>query len=401
MQAAVRCVVNNSETSMKISIISSSPKSLLDIGAMLEQENSARVVTRHEVSINMIGALADSEHPDIFILEGVGLDAKELAPIEFVTTHYPHIFIILLSSQQNSELLINAMRVGIREVLPLPLTQTVLEAAIARAESKIDGKNTSSKAQVIAFISCKGGSGATFLAANIGHQLGEEGKKVLLIDLNMQFGEAVLTVYDRKPMSDIVQVTRNLSRLDARFLDASVTHITPHFAVLAAPDDLTQSQEVKPIHLDSILNLAINQYDFVLLDLRRHLDDLTIKALDRADKIFLVVQTLMPYVHNAIRMMAVFRSLGYSSEKIEVLVNRFWKNDEIGLNELRTSMGINKLRTIPNGYKDVAKAINLGVPLASISTSNLVFKAICEITESLHPKAQEVQTSLISRLLKH
>ena len=130
---------------------------------------------------------------------------------------YPQMIIIMLCLQQTSEFLINAMRVGVREVLPSPPTPVALEAAMARSEAKLGLRMGQHSAQVIAFISCKGGSGATFLSTNLGYQLGEQGKKVLLIDLNLQYGEAVLTVHDHKATSDIAEVARNLSRLMLHF----------------------------------------------------------------------------------------------------------------------------------------------------------------------------------------
>jgi pilus assembly protein CpaE len=276
-----------------------------------------------------------------------------------------------------------------------------LEAAIVRAESKLGLRVTQRNGRILAFVSCKGGSGSTFLATNLGHQLSTEGKKVLLMDLNLQFGEAVLTVHDRKAGSDIAEVARNLSRLDATFLSASTVQVTPNYEILAAPDDPAQSLQVKPEALDAILNLALNHYDFIILDVSKNLDDLTIKALDRAHNIFLVLQALLPSVRNANRMMNVFRSLGYQQEKVELLVNRFWKNGEIGLEDVRASLGVSKMRTIPNGYKEVTRAINQGVPLATVSKSSLVLKAIDELAESLLPKRDQAQGGLLSRLLKH
>lgn len=386
---------------MKIAVISPSSQSLQEISTILERDNPSRLITRHEGGISKLRTLAEQEHPDMIIVEGLCHDAGELAPIEFVTTHYPQMIIIMLCSQQTSEFLINAMRVGVREVLPSPVAKVALEAAVIRAESKLGLRSTRRSARVIAFIPCKGGSGATFLAANLGYQIGVEGKKVLLIDLNLQFGEAVLTVHDRKATSDIAEVARNLSRLDASFLSASTVQITANFEILAAPEDPAQSLQIKPEHVDAILNVAINQYDFIILDVSKNLDDLTIKALDRAHNIFLVVQMMLPYIRNANRMMSVFRSLGYSQEKVELLVNRFWKNGEIDLDDLRGSLGTNKMRTIPNGYKEVAKAINQGVPLVTVSKSSPVLKAISELAHSLLPKTDQAPGGLLSRLLKH
>jgi pilus assembly protein CpaE len=386
---------------MKIAVISPSSQSLQEIGTILERGNPSRFIARHEGGISKLRAIAEKEHPDVIIVEGLCHDAGELAPIESVTTSYSQMIIIMLCSQQTPEFLINAMRVGVREVLPSPASKEALEAAVSRAESKLGLRNAQRSGRILAFVSCKGGSGSTFLATNLGHQLGAEGKKVLLIDLNLQFGEAVLTVHDRKATSNVAEVARNLSRLDASFLTASTVAVTTNFAILAAPDDPAESLQVKPEHLDAILNLAVNHYDFVILDVGKNLDDLTIKALDRAHNIFLVVQTMLPYIRNASRMMTVFRSLGYQQDKVELLVNRFWKNGEIGLEDLRASLGIGKMRTIPNGYKEVAKAINEGVPLATVAKSSLVLKAIAELAQSLLPKPDQVQGGLLSRLLNH
>ncbi|HEY6095276.1 MAG TPA: AAA family ATPase [Gallionellaceae bacterium] len=386
---------------MKITVISPSPQSLQEISAILEHANPSHLVTLHEGGISKLRTLSEQEHPDVIIVEGMCHDAGELAPIEAITTNHPQLTIIMLCSQHTSEFLINAMRVGVREVLPSPVNKTALEAAIARTEAKLGLRGSQRAGRVIALIPCKGGSGATFLATNLGYQLSKESKKVLLIDLNLQYGEAVLTVHDRKATSDIADVARNLARLDASFLSASTVQVTSTYEILAAPEDAAQSLQIKPEHLDAILNLAINQYDFVILDVSNNLDDLTIKALDRSHNIFLVVQALLPDVRNANRMMTIFRSLGYTQDKVELLVNRYMRNAEIGLDDLRESSGVNRMRTIPNGYKEVARAINQGVPLEAVSKSSVVHLAIREMAESLLPKIDRAQGGLFSRLLKN
>ncbi len=385
---------------MKIAVISPSTKSLNELCAILENSNATGVIARHEGGISKLRSVAEQERPDVIFVEGLYHDLRELAPIEFVTTHFPQVMIIILSSQQTPEFLINAMRVGVREVLPSPVSKTALEAALHRAQGKLGLRGaTKRNGRILAFVSCKGGSGATFLATNVGYQLAGEGRKVLLIDLNLQYGDAVLTVHDRKPVSDIAEVARNLARLDASFFGASVVPVTANYDILAAPEDPAQSLQVKPEHLDAILNLAITSYDFILLDMSKTLDDLTIKALDRSNTIFLVVQAMLPYIRNADRMMNVFRSLGYAADKVELLVNRFSRNGEIGLEDLRAHLRVNSMRTIPAGYKDVARAINQGMPLAAVAKSSPVLKGIDELTQSLLPKIEQVQTGLLSRLL--
>ena len=95
-----------------------------------------------------------------------------------------------------------AMRAGVREVLPAPPTAEAVLAALRRQLRK----RTSARAhaapcthgKVLAFVSCKGGSGATFIAANLAHLLAAGGqRRVALIDMNLQFGDAALFLSER------------------------------------------------------------------------------------------------------------------------------------------------------------------------------------------------------------
>src|SRR4051794_32380150 len=152
---------------MKIALISPSTKSLNDLSAILEQRSPAHTIERHEGGLSKLRQVAELEQPDVLIVEGMYHDPSELAPVEFVTTHYPHMILILLCSHHTSDFLIHAMRAGVREVLPSPVTKAALEAAVARAESKLGLRTTQRNGRILAFVSCKGGSGATFLAGNL------------------------------------------------------------------------------------------------------------------------------------------------------------------------------------------------------------------------------------------
>jgi len=385
---------------MKIAIISPSTQSLENLAALLTQNNASRQVTIHEGGLSKLRSVAEQTRPHIVIIEGLCSDAGDLGPVEALTSQYPDVFIILLCTQSTPQTLVNAMRVGVRDVLISPVDEGALESAVARIEATAQRRRDPHAAQFLAFIPSKGGSGATFLATNIAHELGGEGKKVLLLDLNLQHGDAVLTIHDCKASNDIVGLTRNLSRLDPSFLNASALHVTPNFAILAAPDDPGHALEVEAVHLDVILDLAMTMYDFVIMDLSREFSELTIRALDRANKIFLIVQGGLPYLRNANRMMTEFAVLGYPHEKMEILVNRVSRNDAISVDNLRSSLHVDALRSIPNGYREVAKAINLGMPLSQVSASSPVYRAIRDIARSFEP-ASVVRPSLLQRFMRN
>jgi len=291
------------------------------------------------------------------------------------------------------------MRAGVREVLPSPATAPALEAAVDRVAAKLVGAPGRKTGKILAFMPCKGGAGATFLAANLGWQLAET-KSVLLIDLNLQFGGALSFVHDDKAPSTLADVAKEISRLDASLLAASSVKVAPNFSILAAPEELAQAMEVKPEHIDALLALAVTQYDFVILDVPRSLDTIAIKALDRAWRVFPVLQAGLPDLRNAAKLLAAFKSLGYPEAKTEVIVNRFEKTSEIGLDQVQRSLGNVRLITVPNSYREVNASINHGDPLIKASRANSVSRHLVDLAETISPRAEEARGGLLGRLFR-
>lgn len=381
---------------MKIAIISPNKNHLQDMSKVLQAH--LHTVTLIDGGKSRMRAVAEQEQPDLMLVDGMCCDPNELVQVEYVTTHHPKIAVILLCATQSPEFLINSMRAGVREVLPSPVSEEALQAAVSRIAAKFISTKTKGTGKILAFMPCKGGSGATFIATNLGYQLAET-KSVLLMDLNLQFGDALSFVHDGEPASTLADVAHDISRLDASFLAASTVKISANYSILAAPEDLTKAMEIKPEHIDAILGLAVTQYDFVLLDMSRTLDTLAIKALDRAYRIFPVLQAGLPGIRHASKLLAVFKSLGYPADKIEMIVNRFEKGGAISLDDIQRSLGTADVRTVPNSYKEVNASINQGDPIADMAHSNTVTKSLAEFALSLGPK-QEESRSLLDRLFR-
>ena len=369
---------------MKIACISPSSRNLANVARWLKEERPDRVVSLTEGGMGRLKGIVDQQQPDLIIVEGMCRDLDELATLDYVATRCPNAAVVLLCTNQTPEFLINAMRAGVREVLPSPVGEEALKAAVARIELKQGlGGRPRETGKILAFIACKGGSGATFLATNLAYQLASESASVLLVDCNLQFGDAVLFVHDRNPPTNLADVARNMHRLDATFLTSSLVQVAPGFGVLAAPEDPGRAMEVTPGHLDAILSLAVKHYDYVLVDLGRALDPVTLRVLDRADTIYPVLQMTLPFIRDASRLLSVFHSLGYPPEKISLLVNRFEKSGDLSLGDIERTLGIKNLRTIPTSYTAVAYSVNQGIPIARIARNNPVAKSLAEFAQCL------------------
>lgn len=383
---------------MKVSVISPSPSHLEELGRALVAKG--HTASLFEGGKSRMREIVERDKPDLMLVDGMCCDTAELTQVEYVTTQYPAVVVMLLCSTHTPEFLINSMRAGVREVLPSPVTASALEAAVDRVAAKLAGAATRKPGKILAFMPCKGGAGATFLATNLGWQLAQT-KSILLIDLNLQFGDALSFVHDGNPPSTLADVAKDISRLDASLLAASTVKVAPNFSILPAPDDLAHAMEVKPEHIDAILSLAVTQYDFVLLDVPRSLDTMAIRALDRAWRVFPVLQSALPDVRNAGKLLEAFKSLGYPPEKTELIINRFDKNTEIGIDQIQRSVGNVRLKTVPNSYREVNSSINHGNPLMKTARGNAVARHLSDFAETLCPRREESRNSgLLGRLFR-
>lgn len=385
---------------MKITVISKDDQHLPDIARLLRERSPTDEISIVAGGLEKLTGIADLTTPDVLVLDGPSIDNGDLDRLERLGHLYPRMAFVLLCEHQSPDFLIRAMRAGVREVLPSPATAAQLMPALSRIEEK-RGNRAKANGKVLAFISCKGGSGATFLATNLGYALAmQEGKSVALIDLNLQFGDASLYISDHKPVATLSDVARQIHRLDASFLASSMLSVTPNFCILAAPDDPAHANDVKPDHIEAILTLARRQYDYVLLDVGRGFDAVSICALDQADMIFPILQTTLPYIRDGKRLLDIFRSLDYPKEKINLIVNRHDKGGEIKLRDLEDAYGVSIFRTIPNHYDAAAASVNQGVPILKLAMSSPISTSLQEFAATLSGEAQQASSGWFSRVFK-
>lgn len=386
---------------MKIAAVSENQQLLDELRRILTLEMGMFELTITFGTIFQAESAADQNHPDILIIEASCDNLAELASLEHISLRHPAMSVILLCPVRSPEFLIEAMRVGVREVISLPLSKPTLLEAVARIQQRSAVAKPLQKGAVIAFIGCKGGSGATFLATNLGYILAAaKGKKVALLDLNLQFGDASLFVSDNVPANTLADVAgSNASRLDAYFLASAMVQILPNYGVLAAPEDPSRAIEVKPEAIEVLMNLAKTHYDFVILDIGRSLNAVTVKALDHADIIFAVIQQTLPFIRDANRELHSLQSLGYTKDKVRLIVNRCEEGGDIRLEDVERTLGVKVFKTIPNSYAAVSASVNQGMPIMQISVHDPVTKALQEIAQGLAGETSVKRNGWLRNLL--
>ena len=338
------------------------------------------------------------EAPSLVIVDASGFEPSDADLLERLSKCYPAASFMLLTREHHQELLIRAMRAGVREVLQLPLVHRAFHEAMDRIAATV-GESSLRDGKVLAFISCKGGSGATFISTNFGYALATlASKKVLLIDLHSQFGDATLYVSDQRPAMTLSDVCSQINRIDGPFLESCLVHVTPGFGILAAADDPGVAVDLKPEHMDAILRVARQHYDYIVLDVGRQIDAISLRALDSADAIYPVLQLGLPDIRDGRRLLDIFRSLGYPLDNTRLIVNRYEKGGKLRLQDLQSALGAEIIHTIPNDYIAVTDSVNQGVPVLRLSRSAQVSRSMIELVETVTSRRVPENKGLFDRL---
>ncbi len=321
------------------------------------------------------------EAPELVIVDASEVEPGQVDMLERLAKQYPAACLMMLSREHQQELLIRAMRAGVREVLQLPLVHKLFHEAMDRLDIQA-GVTQMRDGKVLAFISCKGGSGATFLSTNFGYALATLAEsKVLLIDLHGQFGDAALYVSDQTPAMTLSDICAQIERMDGAFLASCLVYVSPNFGVLAAADDPARAADMLPEHIDKILRVARQHYDYIVLDVGRQIDALSLRALDGADSIYPVLQLALPDIRDARRLLDIFRSLGYPGERIRLIVNRYEKGGKLRLSDLEHALGATVLHAVPNDYISATDSVNQGIPVLQLSRTSAVARSLGELVE--------------------
>ncbi len=344
-------------------------------------------ISAHVGGARSLAQLILREKPDVVVQEVSTVDDDAFKHIEEAAIRNPGVMVLLASEDGSLATLKRAMRAGVRDVLPGPLNVASVVVALdyLRDARSINSRAAASHGSLYAFMPAKGGCGNTFVVTNLAHMLARGGKRVLVMDLNLYFGDAAMYLTDRKIETSVVDLARQSRRLDASLLEVSVLKVRDNLYLLAAPLLPYQLEEVTPEALTAIIDLARAEYDFVFLDLDRTLDPATVKALDLAERIHLVVGQTLPALQDARRVLDVFGGLGYPREKLQLVLNRYSKSSQIPVGEVERATNHRVARLLPASDEAVTMSINQGVPLATLAARDPVVRALQDWANELSP----------------
>jgi pilus assembly protein CpaE len=410
---------------MSIHVIASNETLLATLRSSLQQNAlplaSAVLRPADQHLLTGLQALDDAPPGTIVLLDSpISPDStasEDLAALEGWLRHRPQLNVLLLSEDSSKALLMRAMRAGVREVLSLPLETADLAQTLQRwserAAAQTGPSSTAGTAappaasqpqarpgRLVAFMGCKGGNGTSFVAANMAHIMAHEfGKKCAFVDLDLQCGDASFYLGSGANKHSLGDLTRQIDRLDVQLLASCLHAVTPRLNLLAAPHSLENAMAINPQDIEKVLTLVRSQHEHVVVDLPRNLNALTLKVLDMADVVYIVMQSQTPDVRDAQRLVNMMRALGLNETKLRLLVNRYKPRGWVSLPELEKAVGLKVQQSIPSGPEWVDESLHVGQPLSVVNDHNAVIHALREATGALLESAPHKHRHWMQRFI--
>lgn len=323
--------------------------------------------------------------PSIVIADVSGNFNENYEIAEKIIAKLPSVKIIATASDYSTDIVIRAMRAGIREFLPKPLIKDNLLKSIDKFKNQILGSNDEeNNSKVITVFSNKGGVGRTSLAVNLALELANITKeKVALVDLNMHLGD-VTTFLDIKPSFDISYLIKKVDSADEEFMLSTLEQYqNTGMYILADPPYMEEAKKIQPIEVQKMIDKLRTVFPYIVIDTSSAFDNITVTALDNSDLILLVSTINVPSVRNCQRCLDAFDRLGYEEEKTKIIVNRYMENDDIKIEDVEKALDKNIYWRVPNNYYTIMSAINKGQPVSEINNDSNIAKCYRELATDI------------------
>lgn len=329
----------------------------------------------------------DNILPDLVIMTlGTG-DPDVINLAERIILHRPRIHIILLSEYLDLDVLQSAIRIGAHNVTELPTSskefadyiKSVYHHETTRINALTEKQNLGWVSKVITIFGAKGGIGKTTLATNLAVKLAESGKKVALIDLDLQFGDVPIFL-DIEPKDTIAELVQ-----ESFTIDSVRSYMTIHASgvhVLSAPKSPEYADLISAEKVQALLSLMRSYYDYVIIDTAPNFSEVTITALESSSQILFVSGLDISLLRNSKLSLSLLNSL-QQADKIKLVVNRVMEMSSISVSEIQSILGYPIWATLPSDYKVAVTALNRGVPFITSNPTCRLAASIALIAETI------------------
>jgi len=294
------------------------------LGAGMQVMDSGPAALRH---------LAD-DHGEMLLVVGPDVDLMTALNVaEKLRLERPEVGVVLMRRRLDLTVLSHSLRSGVREVVSADDLEALMEGCHRSLElsQRLTGHGESASAgagRVITVFSAKGGVGKTTVSTNVAGELASDGSRVLLVDLDLAFGDVAicLGVSPDRSMTDVVAMS---GHLDQQGLNSVVVRHDSGLDVVCAPSSPAEADHIPAATVTELLKVAKGLYDYVVVDTPPAFDEHVLAAFDMSDVSILLATLDVPAVKNLRLTLDTLDLLGHPRDSWVVVLNR--ANSKVGL----------------------------------------------------------------------
>jgi len=320
-----------------------------------------------------------------------------LTSVERVIQAHREIGAILVAEELTTNLLQQALRSGVKDVLASPADAHQLNEAIDRVASSLSMTPSAPAGvdevfdddgelgKVITVFSTKGGAGKSMIATNLGVTLAQRSDKpVCLVDADLQFGD-IAVMLKLSPQHTIVDAVSSLDRLDASLLqNLLVTHESSGLLILPAPLEPAFADQIGATEMMQIIEVLRRFCSFVVVDTPAYFNDVVLGMIEVSDDVLLVAGMDIPNIKNVKIGLQTLRLLNTPMEKLHLVLNRANSKVKLDVTEVERTLQVSADILIPSDIV-VPQSVNRGVPVVQSAPRSGVAKSMEELASMFTP----------------
>lgn len=326
--------------------------------------------------------------PDVIIcaLEYVDIDADFFRFVQSVQYQNAGCAIILMTDKVNISLVNAAAKLGIRQVVDFSISSEELTRAIREVneiEQNLMGQLKIEKrvrAKVIGFYGVKGGVGASTVVANTAVALANRGKKVIVFDFDLQYGDLNLLL-DVETKDTIVELARDPEGITIEKINSVVGMHSSGFSLLCAPKIPEFADYVNSEHIRKLIENVRPYFEYILIDVGTNFAETTLTALSNCDEIQLVVNLDVPCLRNTKSILNILDTLKIV-DKAKFIVNKN-RSSLVKVSEFENLVRKKAYATIVADRSVCENAMNSGIPCVLSSPRSALAKDLNKYVDML------------------
>ena len=369
---------------LPICLIGEDSLALAALKQQLEKEASVSVDPRIQAYGEAFDALKMRSGPIVAVVDINRDPERAFAVTEQIKLKLSNVRLVMSAPTGAPDTILRAMRSGAEEFITQPFNWVEVLKSIDAIRRKIDvhTTKTAERGHIVAVSSNKGGVGSTTAATNLAACLVAEKKSVCLVDLVLQFG-SVTSFLNIDASYTILDLVKNLKRIDPLFLDGSLVKHASGIRVLAEPFYAEDARRITPADIDEILDVLAQSFDFVVVDTPKEFDDMLALVLDKANLIMFITEMDVPSLKSAHRALELFERMGIYDKKIRLILNRYVKSKLMTLESVEKALGVKVFWTLPNNYPVAIAAVNQGLSIQECDAKSDIAKSYAGLTDAV------------------